>query len=55
VNGLRDQLFSCTGFALNQYSGVGLCDTFNLFEHRFESRAPAYDPRELAISLVLFT
>src|ERR1700758_691131 len=49
MNRLGDQFFSCTGFALNQYCGIGRCDSFNLFEHGFECRALAYDSLELLL------
>src|SRR5258706_7691139 len=53
VNGACDQLLAGTGFSLNQYCGTGRCDSFDLLEHRFQSRTVAYDLLESALIRIL--
>jgi hypothetical protein len=43
VNRASDEFLTGTGFSLNQNSGIGGRNLFDLLEHRFQSRAPAYD------------
>ena len=48
VNRARDQLLAGAGFSLDQHSGIGGRDAFDLFEHRFQSRTVADDLLESA-------
>src|SRR5215472_6585412 len=55
VNSACDQLFAGTGFSQDQHSGIRWCDSLYLGEHRFQSRAAAYDMVKLPLFFVLFT
>src|SRR6266853_2066897 len=53
VNRLRDQFLARARFSVDQYSGTGGRDAFDLFEYRFQSEAIAYDLLESALITVL--
>src|SRR5713101_3593963 len=52
VNGMCDELFSCTGFSLDEDSRVCGRNLLHLVENRFESSAIADDPLESAFGPV---
>jgi hypothetical protein len=49
VNRVCDQLLSGAGFSLDQHGGTGGRDSFDLFEHRFQSRTIPYNLLESAL------
>jgi hypothetical protein len=53
VNRAGDQLFTGPCFALDENRGIGRGNLLDLFEHRFESSAVAYDLLESARYSVL--
>src|SRR4029077_15597783 len=53
VNGAGDQLLASARFAKHQHSGIGGRHTLHFREHKFQSRAAAYDVIKLAIFIVL--
>src|ERR1700730_6878348 len=53
VNCASDQLLTGTCFSLNKNGGICWRDAFDLFEHRFQSRAVAYDLLESVLITVL--
>ena len=50
MNRVRDQLLARAGFSLDKNSGTGRRYALNLFEHRFQRRAVAYDLLESALT-----
>src|ERR1700726_280291 len=52
VNGMCDELFSGTGFPLDEDSRVCGSNLLHLVEDRFEGSAISYDPLECAFGLI---
>src|SRR5258708_36235469 len=52
VNGMRYELFACTGFPLDDDCRVGGRNLLHLLENRFEGSAIADDPLECAFGVI---